>query len=280
MKKKILILVYIFVILLFLKQTLNIFYNRYVLGFYNNHNYSININLLESLNIFESYIAPYNNGNILYKNMQFKDAYKKYEQALNCWDLPEDKDCEIRVNMALCKVKMLDENFKNEEHIDESIELLNEARDILLENGCASDKGKGHHKDAQQLKEDIDKLLKELDMIKNPPPQPTPDPNDPTPSPDPNATPTPQPVPSGIPSPTPTESEGPGTSPTPQPTATPTNRPTITPEPTGPDGTDGEDGIRKEIEKIDGDAFKDRIKQLEEYINKAGNINWNSEGIW
>lgn len=300
MKKKILILIYILLVLVFLKQVINIFYNRYVLNFYNDHDYSINVNLLESLNIFESYIAPYNNGNILYKNKQYKAAYKKYEETLDCWDLPKDKECDVRVNMALCKVNMLDENYKDEEHIDESITILHEAQKILTKKGCAKESGKGHDKEAQLLHDEIELMILELELIKNPPPDqptPTPDPSKPTPTPDPNKpTPTPDPLnpqpsrgpgdptptpgePTSVPSPNP--SGGPSGTPTPEPvTVTPGPNDPDNPDPNGGDDDTGEDGVRKKIKEVGSDAFKDRIRELEDYINRSGEINWDNNGIW
>lgn len=193
MKKRILMFVYIIAILLAAKQFLNYQYNNYVLDHYNKGDYSINENLLLSLNIFETYIAHYNNGNILYQNMQFEAALQEYEKALKCWDLGEEEECSVRINMALCKIGLLDEDFSDPENIEESLELLYEARDILLENGCATDDDDGHSKKAQKLKNEIDDMIEQLENLQeqyeNPPEETDPsDSSDPSDNSDPSDT--------------------------------------------------------------------------------------------
>lgn len=46
--------------------------------------------------------------------------------------------------------------------VDNSIMVLEEARWELLAQDCATDAGTGHSKEAEQLKEEIDKMLKQL----------------------------------------------------------------------------------------------------------------------
>ena len=68
MKKKLLLILFLVVVLLFAKQSLNYFYNGYVLSKYRQDDFSMNEDLLLTFNCFEPYIVHYNNGNLLYMN--------------------------------------------------------------------------------------------------------------------------------------------------------------------------------------------------------------------
>ena len=120
---------------------------------------------LLNMNFPESYIPYYNLGNAAYKKGDYNSAIGYYNQALQNYP-PEDKDCLIRINLALSLCNTIDfYNLDSQEKIDTALFVLYKARDVLLENGCASDEGDGHNADAQQLKEDIDEMIEKL---KNP----------------------------------------------------------------------------------------------------------------
>ncbi len=208
-------------------------------------------NPLGFLGFVEPYVNYYNRGNIYYALGQYELAESEYEQAMRS-ELQERQDCRLRVNYALSMVEQIHPNEITEENLDDVLAILDEARDILCENGCASrDDNSGHFPAAQTLKNEIDEferqLLEQFQQDPTPTPSPTPDPNEtptptpdgetPTPTPDgetPTPTPdgeTPTPTPGGE-TPTPTPGSGDGT-PTPTPQggqggATPT--PTMTPE--------------------------------------------------
>ena len=208
-------------------------------------------NPLGFLGFVEPYVNDYNRGNIYYALGQYELAESEYEQAMRS-ELQERQDCRLRVNYALSMVEQIHPNEITEENLDDVLAILDEARDILCENGCASrDDNSGHFPAAQTLKNEIDEferqLLEQFQQDPTPTPSPTPDPNEtptptpdgetPTPTPDgetPTPTPdgeTPTPTPGGE-TPTPTPGSGDGT-PTPTPQggqggATPT--PTMTPE--------------------------------------------------
>ena len=167
MKKKILIIVYIMIMIVCAKQALNYFYNDYVMDHYRDGDYSINDNLLLSANFIEPYIAHYNNGNIFYNNSLYEEAINEYREALKCTPIPEKRECSIRINLALAMLKTLGDDYSEPENIDDSLALLYEARDVLLEVGCASDDGDGHSWKAQKLKDDIDEMIEELEDIKD-----------------------------------------------------------------------------------------------------------------
>lgn len=165
MKKKLLLILFLVVVLLFAKQSMNYFYNGYVLSKYRQDDFSMNEDLLLTFNCFEPYIVHYNNGNLLYMNSLYLEAVEEYKTSLTFSGIPEDRDCSIRINLALALLGSLGDDYEEPENIAHAIEVLNEARDVLLENGCASDDGEGHSKKAQELKEYIDELIDELEEL-------------------------------------------------------------------------------------------------------------------
>ena len=141
MKKKIFIILYVFLILVCGRQLLNYFYNKHIVEEYLAGNYTVNENLLLSLNIIEPYIAYYNNGNILYKNHLYEEAIEAYEDALSCPGIPERRECSIRINLALAKIALLPDDYDARANINDSLDILYDARNILIEGGCANEDG-------------------------------------------------------------------------------------------------------------------------------------------
>ncbi|MBE5886465.1 MAG: hypothetical protein E7284_08710 [Lachnospiraceae bacterium] len=111
--------------------------------------------------LFLRYIFYYNKGNRLYERFDYVGAIEQYENALDAFP-PHFKECSIRVNLALAMIYNMGPDFAAPENVENSIATLMEARDILLEDGCATEEGDGHSEPAQQLKEEIDKLLEQL----------------------------------------------------------------------------------------------------------------------
>ena len=214
--------------------------NNRMIEKYNNGTYEQNP--LGFLGFFEPQINYYNRGNIYYQLGQYDLARAEYDRALEC-NLHDRQDCRARVNYALSLVEEIDPAYITDENLDEVLAILDEARDILCENGCASrTDNSGHYPDAQRLKNEIDAFEEFLTATPTPTETPSPTPSE-TPTPTPNGEETPTPTPeSGEETPTPTPEggdEGPtptpdgGEGPTPTPEggeggATPT--PTLTPE--------------------------------------------------
>lgn len=125
--------------------------------------------------LFFRYIFYYNKGNNLYERFDYASAIEAYESALNAHPphFLSHKECSVRVNLALAMIYNMGPDFADPLNIDSSIETLMAARDILLEDGCATEEGDGHSEPAQQLKEEIDKLLEQLQQQ-----QQEPQPND------------------------------------------------------------------------------------------------------
>ena len=198
------------------------------LAFYSNQNYIDRYNRghyeqnpMGFLGITQPYVNHFNRGNVFYQLGDYEKAITEYKQALVSQP-DETYDCRIRVNYALALVTPIDvDSIEDEDDLEEIFDVLDEAREILMINGCADDDNTGHYRPAQILKNEIDEFE---EMLKN-----SQSPNDPTDTP----TPTPQGGES-TPTPTPQGGEGEGT-----PTPTPSGEGEGTPTPT-PQGGEGE----------------------------------------
>lgn len=160
MKRTVKILYIVLIIILI--RFLTIFaINKIFISNYNKEIYKEKmIKSLLILNISEPYIAHYNYGNVLYKNNNFDKAIEEYEKALKLFP-PKKKECSIRINLALAMLGKVDEENKTKY---ENLEILEQAKEVLCEEGCANKTNdKGHSKKAQKLKEDIDEWIKKFE---------------------------------------------------------------------------------------------------------------------
>ncbi|MBO4747462.1 MAG: hypothetical protein J5607_05340 [Clostridiales bacterium] len=158
MRRSIIVVAYVVLGLLLFKFAFTYGYNEWVISKYEDEDYSENFALLEVMNVSEPYIVYYNNGNVMYQRMDYEAALEYYEKALDN-NPPEGKECAIRINMALTKLKFLPEDYTNPEKIDDSIELLEDCLDILSEDDCANEYGDGHNNRAQRLYDEIKDIL-------------------------------------------------------------------------------------------------------------------------
>ncbi len=135
------------------------FVNNYNMGIYDTEQEE---KLLE-FNFPQSYLPYYNLGNAAYKKGDYNSAIGYYNSALTMLP-PEGKDCLIRINLALSMCNTINfYDLDTQEKVDTALFILYKARDVLTENGCASEEGHdGHNADAQQLKEDIDRMIEQL----------------------------------------------------------------------------------------------------------------------
>ncbi len=131
-----------------------------------NYNHNIfNSLLVKSLYIFnfnQSYIAYYNDGNILYQNQKYDIAIKKYQKALEKKP-PQNKVCDVRINLSLSIIKQIDtSDYKT------AFDQLEEAKSNLYNNNCASQiDNSGYSKDAEQLEDEIKTLQNQLNNSSN-----------------------------------------------------------------------------------------------------------------
>ncbi len=126
--------------------------------------------MLTTLNFPDGYVVWYNLGNYHYQRGEFEEAETDYYRAIEC-GIPYEKECPVKVNLALAMIEQLsDEEWEEflacESHDDmnaqarEVEKTLITARTILIEDGCAhEDDEDGHYEDAQTLKDEIDELL-------------------------------------------------------------------------------------------------------------------------
>ena len=125
---------------------------------------------LSKLNIPEGYLPYYNAGNAYYMLEDYDSAIACYEDALDSHPT-EKKECDIRVNLALAMLHKIDfDHIDTEKQKASAIRTLQAARNVLVENGCADPYGtEGHDPEAEQLKQDIDKMLEQLGAEPQPP---------------------------------------------------------------------------------------------------------------
>ena len=121
--------------------------------------------VLLKLNFPESYVPYYNIGNGAFQNGEYDIAIACYTNALNCTGIPEEKECAIRINLALALLRKIDPTkITTEKRIQNTLAQLYAARNILCEKGCAHmDDEDGHNPIAQKLKDEIDEMIRELE---------------------------------------------------------------------------------------------------------------------
>ncbi len=118
----------------------------------------------------DEYVIWYNIGNYYFDKGDYGDAEEAYLMAISC-GIPYGKECPVKVNLALSMMSQIDEDDWDE-FLDctgreeqsagarRAEKVLKDARDVLIEDGCAhKDDEDGHDKQAQLLKDEIDELL-------------------------------------------------------------------------------------------------------------------------
>ena len=146
-----------FLIILFLRFFLSFIVNEYIIFNYNRGVYNeFLVKTLYLLNINQSYIAYYNNGNILYQLNNYDEAIKYYEKSL-MKNPPKSKVCDIRINLSLALIKNI--NSDDPKLIYNQLEL---AKENLYKDNCADSNGdKGESADAEEFEDKINKLQDE-----------------------------------------------------------------------------------------------------------------------
>ncbi len=112
-------------------------------------------------NRFFAYAVHYNLGNMYYRNYSYISAQEHYEKALEK-NVPEGKECRIRINLALAMLVWLDADYAQPDQVENSIMILEGAKNQLLADNCATEEGTGHNAEAEQLKKEIDEILEQL----------------------------------------------------------------------------------------------------------------------
>lgn len=142
------------------------------------------VNKLKALGFMEPYIAPYNEGNLAFEKGDYEEAAELYKAALK-YNIPEQRECKIRINLALAMVTPIDEDYITKDNVEECIDILYDAIDVLTLKGCAdNDEKKGHNAKATQLKNDIEDYIMAIQNSQGggePDPDAPDDPNQPNP---------------------------------------------------------------------------------------------------
>lgn len=106
------------------------------------------------LGFMEPWKEPYNLGTNYLRQRKYTEAIEQFDKALT-HVIPDDSECEVRINKALAMTLPIQEELVNDRNLDEVITKLEEAEQVLLEKGFAAEDGNGEYEDAQQLYDDI-----------------------------------------------------------------------------------------------------------------------------
>lgn len=162
MKKRVIVCMVIAWVILFDSLFYRFVYNKVLIYAYEHCNYSINADGLMHGNCLQPYIAYYNRGNLAYEQGAYDEAVEAYNKALEK-RMPEEKECAVRINLALALLGGMGEDYNVPENAEFSMEILYMARDVLLEKGCADEQGTGHSDTAEILKTEIEEMIKSME---------------------------------------------------------------------------------------------------------------------
>lgn len=123
------------------------------------------------LNILEPYIAHFNYGDALFIKGEYENAEDQFRQSL-AKNPPQDKICDIRVNLARAIEGQADVKIKAKRY-DDAIVLYDKAKTVLYGDGCAmptNDSGKSEEaEDAKKrLSEKKDEANRARDNAQQP----------------------------------------------------------------------------------------------------------------
>lgn len=116
---------------------------------------------LQILGFTEAYIAPYNEGNRQYQLENYEKAIEQYEKALTRHP-SYHRECKIRINLVLAMLAGIEPEKITKENLQDTLNLLEDAKEVLYAHGCAEEEEEGHNADAQRLKDEIEQFEKKL----------------------------------------------------------------------------------------------------------------------
>jgi len=107
-------------------------------------------------------VDSYNHGNRCYELALYDFAEDYYKDAYRSH--PSDSEiCSIQINHALSIAKQYPPDEIDETNVADAIDRLEEAIELLVQDGCANkDDNNGHNQDAQTLKNEIQAYIDEL----------------------------------------------------------------------------------------------------------------------
>ena len=112
----------------------------------------------------EGYVGEYAHGVASYQRQEYAQAEQYFAMAAQQTNA-EPYDCDIRTNWALSICYQIDfEHLDDDQSREQAINRLLEASAILCEDGCAvwGRQGEWHDDEAQQLEDDIERMLMNL----------------------------------------------------------------------------------------------------------------------
>ena len=157
MKKIIKVLIIILSVIAFIGLHLSIRFlvNESFIHNYEEEEYKNGVfKILKIINIPESYIVYYNEGNYYYQVKEYDNAIINYEKALE--RVNKERICDVRHNLALTRLQTI--SYDNNKNLKYELESVQE---VLLEDKCATENNNGKHKPSQDLYNKIDDLLKQ-----------------------------------------------------------------------------------------------------------------------
>lgn len=132
-------------------------------------------NSLTILGFMQPYIANYNQGNVYYKQGNYELAIMQYDKALNnnpphkhYNQVKYNRECQIRINKVLAMIAPIDKEKIMPEDVDGIIKLLESAKEVLSEEGCATSKDSGHDDESIILYKEICEFEDKLKNISEP----------------------------------------------------------------------------------------------------------------
>lgn len=109
-------------------------------------------------NLIESWRAPFNEGDALFRLEEHQKAVEAFETALS--DAPEDRSCMIRVNIALSHEALGDASLDTDD-APGAIESWRTGREVLAEGSCDTD-------DARTVDERLEEKLEQQEQQERP----------------------------------------------------------------------------------------------------------------
>lgn len=162
LKKQVIICMVIAWIILFGTLFYRFVYNEAIIYACEHYNFDVDADGLISGNFLQPYIAYYNKGNLAYQQGAYSEAVEAYQKALEK-RMPEERECAVRINLALALLGEMGEDYAAPENVALSMERLYMAKDVLMEKGCADEQGTGHSDMAETLKTEIEEIIQSLE---------------------------------------------------------------------------------------------------------------------
>lgn len=159
--KKILYIIWGVVVIILICFTVNYVSNEQFIKNYEEGIYKEN--KFTAFGFLEPYIEPYNKGAFYYQNGKYEKAIEEYRRAIDS-GITKERDCLARINIALCIIAPINLDNLNKDNVEEILNTLKKAQNILVLKGCADEDGKsGHNQAAQQLWNELNAQIGQLE---------------------------------------------------------------------------------------------------------------------